>query len=195
MMNSIGFILYLIFRKSLGQRHDAVVCPGCQTRISNDVKFCPNCGVNHIQSEIIFTKKPKNYLLVIGIVLITTVFAWAITAILSESSFGSSHSLSATLAITTKWDNQWAMSFHSAKGIGDHTFTVKGVDYGLIYSSEITKGDFKIDFCDAEGNVITEISPNTSDTIKNVENGKKYKIVVTAYKAKGAFSFQMKDLK
>jgi hypothetical protein len=141
-------------------------------------------------------KKSKKYLLVAGIVITVIVFAVVCLRVSSHASFGSSQSLFTTMSTSTEWGNTWEMRFRTADGIGEHTFKAKGDGYGLIYSSDITEGSMKIDFCDNDGNGITEILPNTTDTLKNLENGKKYKVVVTADRVKkGEFSFQMKDLK
>ena len=124
-----------------------------------------------------------------------TVFCMLLFVATLLYSCDTSHSSRTTMSTSTKWGNTWKMSFRTADGyLGSHTFNVKGADYKLIYSSSLAEGELKIDFCDNDGNVITEIPTNTSDTLRSVENGKKYKIVVTANKAKeGSFSFQMKD--
>jgi hypothetical protein len=195
-MNSSGFIAYIVIRNFIKQKNLEVVCPQCHAGISNDVKFCPNCGVVHVRLDISLPKKPKKHLLVAGIALIVIVFALALIPVISNVFSDSSRSLSSTMCVKTKYGNTWKMRFRTADGIGYHTFKVKGDGYGLIYSSDITEGEMKIDFCDEAGNVITEIPLNISDTLRNVENGKKYKVVVTADKAKkGSFSFIMKDLK
>ena len=187
--NSIGAVIYAGFRASLGQKSQEVVCCRCHARISNDFKFCPHCGNVHTHLEINPSKKPKKYLLIAGIVLISATLFIAITQI----SFNS-YSLNTSMSFTTKHGNTWKMRFRTANGIGEHTFKVNGDSCGLIYSSELTEGSMKIEFCDNDGNVITEIPINTSDTLRDVENGKKYKVVVTANHAKkGSFSFQMVD--
>ena len=193
--NSMGAVIYAVFRNSLGQKSAEVVCRQCHARISNDVKFCPHCGAAHARLETNLPKKPKKYLLITGIMFISIVLLFAIGQIISETSSDSSHSLKTTMSVTTEYGNTWKMRFRTADGVGNHTFKVKGDGYGLIYSSNITEGEMKIDFCDAVGNVITEIPLNTSDTLRNVENGKKYKIAVTANHAKGAFSFKMRDVR
>ena len=193
--NSIGAVIYAVFRNSLGQKSLEVACRQCQAPISNDVKFCPNCGATHARLEMSLPKKPKKYLLITGIVLIATVLVFAFMEIICQSSFDTSRSLNTTMSTTTKWGNTWKMRFKTANGVGEHTFYVKGDDYGLIYSSSLTEGEMKMEFCDNDGNVIVELPPNTSDTLWNVENGKKYKVVVTANNAKkGSFSFQMKEI-
>jgi len=191
LMNSSGFIAYIIVRKFLGQK---VVCPQCNTSISNDVKFCPNCGAAHARLEMNLPKKPKKYLLVIGIALIAMVLALALKVVISDLFDSSSRSLNTTMSMTTEWGNTWKMRFRTANGTGDHAFKAKGDNWGLIYSSDITQGALKIEFCDAAGNVITEIPPNTSGILRNVENGKTYKVIVTADEARGEFSFKMKEL-
>ena len=193
LLNTIGVVIYAIFRNSFEQKGNEVACRQCRARISNDVKFCPNCGVAHSPLEVSPHRKPKKYLLVAGIALITIVFAFAVKEIASLGYFGSSRSLITTFSSGTKWGNTWKMSFRTANGIGEHRFKAESEHCGLIYSSDITKGVIKIDFCDDADNVITEILPNTADTLKNVENGKTYKIVVTADKARGSFSFKMRD--
>ena len=192
--NSIGFVIYIIFRNSIEQKGSDVICSHCHARISNDVKYCPYCGVPHTQIEMSLPKKPKKYLLITGILLLCIVLIIAFVQILSHQSFDSSRSLSTTMSSSTKWGNTWTMRFVTANGTGCHTFVAKNSDYGLIYTSNITEGDLKIDFCDHNGNLITEILPNSSDTLRNVIHGEKYKIVVTANKARGFFSFKMRDL-
>ena len=192
--NSGAFIFYIIFRMLLGQKSIEVICAQCHTRISNDVKFCPYCGVVHSAVETNLPKKPKKYLLISGIVIIIAVLAIACSRIISQSN-SFSNSLRTTMCITTEWGNTWKMRFRTADGTGTHTFKANGENYGLIYSSNITKGNIKIDFCDYSGNVIAEIMPNCSDTLRNVVNGEKYQVVVTANDAKGEFSFRMRELK
>ncbi|MCL2289698.1 MAG: zinc ribbon domain-containing protein [Bacteroidetes bacterium] len=188
------WIFYLILRSTLVPKYSEVLCPQCNTLIPNDVRFCPNCGAVHSYLEVRLPKKPKIYLLVIGFLFITMIFVFILIDTLSHASNNISRSLNTMMSTTTKWGNTWNMRFQTANGTGDHIFKAKGDDWGLIYSSNIVEGSIKIDFCDIAGNVITEIVPNSSDTLWNIENGKKYKIVVTADDAKGSFSFKMKDL-
>jgi hypothetical protein len=172
-----------------------VVCLKCHATISNHVKFCPNCGGVHIPLEFNQPKKPKKHFLVIGVLLIISVFVLVFVGIFSQTSFKVSRSLSTKMSVTNEYGNTWKMRFRTADGIGEHTFRVKGEDWGLIYSSNIAEGTIKFKVCDIDGNPICEILPNTTDTLKNVENGKKYKVIVSADNAKGSFSFQMVDLK
>jgi len=192
LMNSSGFIAYIIIRNFIGQK---VVCSQCKGGISNDVKFCSHCGAAHIRQEMNLPKKPKKYLLVTGIALMALMLTWTLVDVTYRLSFDTPRSLNHTPSTRIEWGNIWYMRFlTTANGPGEHTFKAKGDNYGLIYSSDITQGALKIEFCDAAGNVITDIPSNTSDTLRNVENGKKYKVVVTADKARGEFSFKMKEL-
>jgi hypothetical protein len=194
-MNTGWLILYFILRSTLEQKTKMVVCSRCQADISNDVKFCPNCGATHELVAIIPPKKPKIYLLIAGFFFIIMVFVVTFSGILYEGSYSSPRSLNSSLNTHFEWGNTWKMRFYrSANGTGEHTFKVKGDNWGLISYSEIESGSFKIDFCDADGNLISEILPTGADTLKGVENGKSYKVVVTADNAKGAFSFKMKNL-
>ena len=193
--NTFGLIIYAIFRSSIGQRSNEVICNQCHTYIPSNAKFCPNCGITHTHFKIELPENPKKHLLIIGILLVFMVLIIAFYEIISQTSFDSSSSLKTRNCVSTEWGNTWKMRFKIANGTETHTFKVKGADYGLIYSSNITEGNLKIDFCDEAGNRISEIITNSSDTLQNMENGAKYKVTVTANDAKGSFSFQMKNLK
>ncbi|MCL2245698.1 MAG: zinc ribbon domain-containing protein [Lentimicrobiaceae bacterium] len=193
--NTFGLIIYAIFRSSLGQRSHEVICNQCHARISHDAKFCPNCGVAHSHLEMQLPEKPKKHLLLIGILLVFMLLVFAFYEIITQFSSDSWNSLRTRNSVSTKWGNTWKMRFKIANGTESHTFQVKEGDYGLIYSSNITDGDLKINFCDHSGNLITELLSNSSDTLRDVKNGAKYKVIVTANDAKGSFSFHMKDLK
>jgi len=192
-----GLVIYAILRNSFERKVNKIACSQCHTLISNDVKFCPNCGIVHRPSEINLPKKSKIYLLLAGIliniVVIVMVFVYTI---FPQSSSGLSQSVNSNInSVSIKLGNKWERRFQVANGTEEHTFNVKGEHWGLVYSSNITKGSIKIDFCNAAGNVITEILPNHTDTLWNVENGKKYKVIVTTDNAKGSFNFKMTDLR
>ena len=78
-LNSIWLVVYyIIFRASFGQNTNEVACSRCQTRISNDFRFCPECGGVNTQLEVNLTEKPKKFLLFAGITIIVLVLVVAV---------------------------------------------------------------------------------------------------------------------
>jgi hypothetical protein len=199
LMNTSGLILYAILRNVFEQQANKVICPKCHELISNDVKFCPHCGVIHYPLEINRPVKSKKHFLFAGlsllVIAIIIVIRMITTDVIPDNSSRYFHYFNTTMSVENKYGNTWNMRFKTANGIGTHTFKAKGEDWGLTYSSNITEGTIKFEVYDNAGNLVSEILPNTTDTLKNVENGEKYKLTVTAQKAKGAFSFKMVDLR
>jgi glucose uptake protein GlcU len=70
LLNTSGLIIYAILRNSFEQKTNKVICPQCHGFISNEVKFCPNCGVAHDPVESNIPVKSHKYFLISGLSII-----------------------------------------------------------------------------------------------------------------------------
>ena len=72
----------------------------------------------------------------------------------------------------------------------EYYFTARDTDDFIVYSSEISKGKFTLELYDAAtGQIIKPLAINTTDTLKNLQIDKRYKVLIKADKATGKFTF------
>ncbi|MDR2036324.1 MAG: hypothetical protein LBQ60_00215 [Bacteroidales bacterium] len=88
--------------------------------------------------------------------------------------------------------NKWHYEFSYLEGKVNGSFAAKNSDTRLIYSSLLEKGNIRFELYDAKNTLITSFqAKNTSDTIKNLIHGEKYRVRAIAQNAKGSFYMEM----
>ena len=86
------------------------------------------------------------------------------------------------------------MSFHTFQGSQSATFTAESDSPRIVYESQVTQGEMTIQIYERNGQediLIADVPVNESGVLDDLTNGERYKIVVTAQKARGNFSFKM----
>jgi len=184
------FFLVLIFYgivRLTNDRKNSFKCVSCRTVVTGNANFCPNCGIDIRSQERVQPEKNPNRPLVVALCLAVVAFfliaaSFFITGFLFLSpSSGMS---------TSKSGRDWRIELRKHSMTDEYYFTARDTDDFIVYSSEISKGKFTLELYDAAtGQIIKPLAINTTDTLKNLQIDKRYKVLIKADKATGKFTF------
>lgn len=189
--NFIGLVIYALVRPKNQYRE---TCVSCGADIPQDCKYCPNCGVTHVATQLPMSKKgPGPKFIIIGIALIAAGLIMLITTFAVQlAADGSLPIGSYTIgSVGSKWGNTWNMSFHTLQGKQTNIFTSKSDNPHIVYSSRIDQGELSIEVFDQSDTLIAKLPVNQEGILTDLVTGTRYKVVVTGQKARGSFDLKM----
>lgn len=185
--NCLGILVYLLIRP----KAKTVTCSNCGYK-GQIYKYCNKCGTENFEKpeEI----KSKYGMLILGFIFLAVsilmAIGGAIGLIAYDGGFSDSSNFYTVGSVEYSSGNKWEMSFKKLNGSKTKTFKSNKDSPKLVYSSEITSGNFRIEILDKDGNLIDTLETNT-DGIAALESGIKYKIKISGTDAKGSFSMKI----